>query len=355
MHSNAELSEILKQFQLAPKEYSFGALHIGYINDTYLVSLNDRPQYILQRVNHAVFEDVDGLMGNVARALSYLSSENYSTIEVIRTREGKTYWSDDTGYWRMMTYLEHSTTFNTTTSTEIAFEAGKIIGTFHCLLAPAKKDEFVDTIPDFHSLDLRENQFAHALSGATPTQKQLASQAIAFAHEMLQRLGTMSPQVVTTRICHNDTKLNNILFSIKDQKALCLIDLDTLMQGYFHYDFGDAIRTIVNTAPEDEQDHEKITFEQYLFEAFIKGIASNGPFLSATEIDALPYGAILLPFLHGIRALTDYLSGNIYYKVSYENQNLDRCLSLFDFTDKAFKNLDYMNRTIQRHLQAKSM
>jgi hypothetical protein len=122
------------------------------------------------------------------------------------------------------------------------------------------------------------------------------------------------------------------------------------MQGYFHYDFGDAIRTIVNTAPEDEQNHTKITFDKALFKAFIQGLAVKSSLLSVEELKALPYGAILMPFLHGIRALTDYLNNNAYYKVSYENQNLDRCLSLFDFTRKAMDELEYMKGVVNAQL-----
>ncbi|NNE77985.1 MAG: aminoglycoside phosphotransferase family protein, partial [Pricia sp.] len=169
-----------------------------------------------------------------------------------------------------------------------------------------------------------------------------AKEAIQFAHEVLAQLESVKLKDLPIRICHNDTKLNNILFSKKTKKALCLIDLDTLMRGYFLYDFGDAVRTIVNTAPEDEREHHKITFITSLFESFVDGIAANEKFLSKAEIETLHWGAVLMPFLHGIRALTDYLNGNIYYKVAYENQNLDRCLSLFDFTAKALNHIDYM-------------
>jgi hypothetical protein len=122
------------------------------------------------------------------------------------------------------------------------------------------------------------------------------------------------------------------------------------MKGYFHYDFGDAVRTIVNTAPEDEKLHHKITFDRALFKAFIEGLQTSSDFLTKKEKELLPFGAVLLPFLHGIRALTDFLNGNIYYKVAYENQNLDRCLSLFDFTQKALDNFGYMEKTLQEKL-----
>ena len=341
-YSHEELNAILSEFKIAPKEYSFQPLTAGYINDTFLVFEEEKPLFILQRVNHNVFENIEGLMMNIDRAFRHLKARDYKQIKLEPTRSGKAYFSNKSGYWRVMTYIADSTTYNTTTEPKIAFEAGRIIGRFHTLLENEPLDQYIDTIPKFHDLELRKMQFLAALARASSEKKEIAKSAVSFSQVMLVKLATMNETQLPQRVCHNDTKLNNILFSKETQKALCLIDLDTLMTGHFHFDFGDAIRTIVNTAPEDEQDHDKITFEKQLFEAFVDGLASNGPFLNKDEIQALSYGVILLPFLHGIRALTDYLNDNIYYKVAYENQNLDRCLSLFDFTKKAFSNIDYM-------------
>jgi Ser/Thr protein kinase RdoA (MazF antagonist) len=351
IHSQDELKGILSNFDLVEKEYLLTPLHIGYINDTYLISEGENPKYILQRVNHTVFKDVDGLMGNIDNALKHLSADDYEKIELISTSFGKSYFEDARGYWRLMTYLENSTSYNTTTSTEIAFEAGRVIGKFHLLLTDADIESYVDTIPQFHNLDLRERQFHEALTKADKTRLGAASRAISFAEKMLVQLKAFDASALPVRICHNDTKFNNVLFSKKTGTALCLIDLDTIMKGYFLYDFGDAVRTIVNTAPEDEQVLHRITFERALFESFVKGLAANGPFLNQQELDSLHLGAILMPFLHGIRALTDYLNNDIYYKVAYENQNLDRCLSLFDFTKKAFDEITYMKKIISNILQ----
>lgn len=351
-YSQKELKGILEHFNMERQAYTFSTLNIGYINDTYLVSLNGQPEYILQRINHGVFKNIEGLMMNIDMALRHLKDVDYSQIKLIPIVTGKTYISLESGYWRIMTYIAGSTTYNTTTEPKIAFEAGRLIGKFHDLLANESVERYTDTIPKFHDLELREMQFLGALARASNEKKKVAESAITFSHEMLITLASMNNAQLPIRVCHNDTKLNNILFSKGTKKALCLIDLDTLMKGYFHYDFGDAIRTIVNTAPEDEQDHAKITFNKKLFEAFIHGLAANEPFLTLKEVQALPYGVILLPFLHGIRALTDYLNGNIYYKVSYENQNLDRCLSLFDFTNKAYKNLAYMESEVRNTLRA---
>lgn len=346
MHSEDELNRILSNFNLVEKDYGLTPLNIGYINDTYLISDKDIPKYILQRINHTVFKDVAGLMANIENALHHLCADDYVKIALIPTLKGKTYFEDSTGYWRLMTYLENSTSYNTTTSTEIAFEAGRIIGKFHLLLANAAVENYVDTIPKFHSLELRERQFLEALYTADKKRAEMAESAISFSKGMLLQLKAFKTSSLPVRICHNDTKFNNVLFSKKTGKALCIIDLDTIMKGYFLYDFGDAVRTIVNTAAEDEQELHKITFETQLFESFIKGLSENEPFLTQQELDSMHWGAVLMPFLHGIRALSDYLNNDIYYKVAYENQNLDRCLSLFDFTKKAYDQISYMKKLI---------
>jgi Ser/Thr protein kinase RdoA (MazF antagonist) len=189
-------------------------------------------------------------------------------------------------------------------------------------------------------------QFGTAIAKASTAKKKQAQKPIAFVPETFRKLSILNGTDLPLRVCHNDTKLNNILFSKKDHTALCLIDLDTLMKGYFYYDFGDALRTIANSAPEDEKSLEKISFDRHLFDSFVDGLASVGPFLEQKELGTLPYGVVFMPFLHGLRALTDYLNDNVYYKVTYENQNLDRCLSLFDFTQKALDEVAYMGKVI---------
>ena len=350
-YTEDDLKIILNEFKVTSQEYCFKVLTAGYINDTFLVSANDKPLFILQRVNHNVFENIEGLMTNINRAFKSLKAKDYTQIKLIPAVSGKTYISHTSGYWRVMTYIESSTTNDTTTEPKIAFEAGRIIGKFHTLLANEQPVKYVDTIPKFHNLELRKMQFLAALARSSDEKKEVAKSAIIFSKDMFIKLEEMRETLLPQRVCHNDTKLNNILFSNETQKALCLIDLDTLMAGHFHFDFGDAVRTIVNTAPEDEQNHDKITFEKHLFEAFIDGLANNGFFLSKEEVESLPYGVLLMPFLHGIRALTDYLKGNIYYKVAYENQNLDRCNSLFNFTQKALKEVDFMKKTTNRLIQ----
>ena len=350
-NNNDAACAILQYFRVERKNYAIEVINNGFINDTYLVLASNEPQYILQRINHGVFKDIDGLMSNLFLALQELDSEDYRRIQLIKTSTNSPYFKDENGYWRLMTYIAKSTTYNTTTNPQIAFEAGRIIGRFHQLMEKTNSDDYVDTIPDFHNLKLREKQFDRAKQNSESNKLESAKKAILFAEETLPKLNSLNQTKLPVRICHNDTKLNNILFSEETGKALCLIDLDTLMKGYFFYDFGDAIRTIVNTAPEDEKILERISFDRNLFDAVIDGIASNGPLLTQEEISTLSLGAVFMPFIHGLRALTDYLNNNIYYKVSYENQNLDRCLSLFDFTQKAYNQVEYMENKVTQKLR----
>ena len=346
MDSNGP-NAVLHYFSIERKDYEIQPISQGYINDTFALLQDGAPNYILQRLNVQVFSNIDLLMQNIHHALPYLNDKNYCQISLIRTIDDKPYLKiSKSDCWRMFTMVPDSVAFNTTQDKGIALEAGKIIGKFHSLLQEAPLDIFKDTIPGFHDLSFRAKQFEEALGSATPEKLKEAEKAILFAKMTLEELRFYDPGNLPLRICHNDTKLNNILFHKQDKRALCLIDLDTVMKGYFHYDFGDAVRTIVNTVSEDEKDLSKITFNKELLEAFIDGLSKNSDFLTKAEIQHLPFGVKLMPFIHGIRALTDYLLGNIYYKVTYKTQNLDRCLSLFAFTEKAAEHMGYMQEVI---------
>jgi len=354
-YTDATLNLILREFAIDDGQYDFKPLTSGLINDTFLVSTAGKPSYVLQRINHVVFENVSGLMANFELAVASLKSDTYAQINVIQTRKGQTYFSfqKPIGYWRLITYLADTRTFDNAPDANIAFEAGRIIGNFHQLLEDTEVAKFVDTIPKFHDIKFRAAQFQTALKTAGSERLTNAKNAISFAQKTLHQLSKLQLAELPVRICHNDTKLNNILFSEKTKKALCLIDLDTLMAGHFLYDFGDAIRTISNTGAEDEKNHALITFDLPLFKAFVMGLSSIPPFLNKKEVDQLSQGIVLMPFLHGIRALNDYLENDKYYKVNYENQNLDRAKSLFYFTQKALEQQENAQRILHELLPFK--
>ncbi|TDT46260.1 Ser/Thr protein kinase RdoA (MazF antagonist) [Maribacter spongiicola] len=344
------IRKILSEFNLNGNSLKWTPLTSGLINDTYLVTEDDDQQYILQKINTQVFKNASILMDNIQFALPVLKADDYSQITFLNTTAGTNHLMQDNDFWRMMTYIPNSTTYNTTTETSTAFEAGCIIGKFHQLLLHTDTGLFKETLPKFHDLVFRNKEFQEALQNADAQKTEIADVAIKKAKSFLKELQHLDTTDLPVRICHNDTKLNNILFSKSTKKALCLIDLDTIMKGYFFYDFGDAIRTVVNNAPEDEQNHELINFDESLFKAFVDGLADNSSFLTAADKDSLPLGAVFMPFIHGLRALTDYLNNNRYYKVTYENQNLDRCYSLFNFADKALSKKDFMAAYIAKVL-----
>ncbi len=344
------LESLLTNFKIPKKKYKFVPISNGLINDTYLVSDEEIPLYILQKINTDVFPNTEALFKNLDLVLPKLDAPDYQKVELIATNCDMNYHqSESEGVWRLMTYVLDSQVFNTSSDKEIAFEAGRIIGLFHHLLLDFDANTLEDTLPDFHNFKLRYNQFLEALKKAQPEKIRESQDSIEFVTENSALFLDLAFENLPVRVCHNDTKLNNILFS-KQNKALCLIDLDTIMKGTFLYDFGDAARTVVNTAREDEIDIKKINFTPKLFEALVSGLATHDQYLTAKEKELLPLSVALMPFLHGVRALTDFLENNKYYKVKYPNQNLDRANSLFTFSKKALRNRSFMENCIREKL-----
>lgn len=342
------ISTVLDQFNIDTKDVDISTISQGYINDTFVVQTTNN-KYILQRINTEVFKQVEALQANIDLAVLKLSHSEYIKIDFLKTCYNTTLCEVEGSYWRMMTYIENSRTFNTTNDKNIAFEAGKIIGLFHKLLENESVDAYVDTIDNFHHLPKRLLQFEQALLSTSKLRKDQAWDIIEFIKQNSTVFDEVYSGNLSVRVCHNDTKLNNILFSTNN--ALCLIDLDTIMKGFFLYDFGDAIRTLANPAVEDERDLSLITFEMSMVTAFLEGLNESRLKLTIEEKNCLSLGASLMPFLHGIRALTDYLNGNIYYKVSYPEQNLDRAKSLLHFAQLAINNRselqDLINSTLK--------
>ncbi|MBT8278322.1 MAG: aminoglycoside phosphotransferase family protein [Bacteroidia bacterium] len=349
---NKLITEVLEKYNIDSTLVSYKTITHGYINDTYLIFLEGEPKFVLQQLNTSIFKKVEMLQQNIDRATSLLYNEQYSRLDFLRSSNGNTLVKYNDRYWRMMHYIPDSITFNTTNDECIAFEAGRIIGTFHRLLEKEATTAYHVTIPNFHDYKVRYKEFTSALEIANAKVVSSAKDAIKFVNDNIEHFDTLEMSDLAIRICHNDTKLNNILFGA-DKKALCLIDLDTLMPGYFIYDFGDLVRTVVNPVEEDEKNLSKVKFNFNLFEKIVDGLHFSKMQLSDKELEYLPIGVALMPFLHGLRFLTDFLSGNIYYKVNYSDQNLDRCLSLFKFAALAFKHKGQMKFYLKMKLNNK--
>ena len=310
----------------------------GLINDTYLVSSSADKRYVLQRINHAIFKDVDLLQRNIAYVTSHirakLTAAGETDIErkVLRfiplRNSGSTYYTDGESYWRMSAFIEDSVTVETVTA-ESSYCAGKAFGEFQSMLVDIK-DPIGETIPDFHNMELRARQLREAVAMdaagrcSDPEICQFLSEIDLHMEQMCKAERLHREGVLPKRICHCDTKVSNMLFD-RDGSVLCVIDLDTLMPSFIFSDVGDFLRTAANYVAEDCPEIEKVGFNMDVFKPFIKGyLESASSFLTDVERENLPYAAALFPFMQAVRFLTDYINGDIYYKIAYPEHNLVR-------------------------------
>ena len=338
-----KLKYIFEQFQHNGEFNSFEELASGHINDTYLIRTKETPHFVLQRINHGVFKDVPGLIANkfnisqhIRKKLAHLPEKelNRRVLTFIKTKDSGMYYNDNEGnYWNMMLFIDNSITFEIVDSEEVAYEGGKLFGDFLNLTSDFDASKLTEVIPKFHDMSFRYSQFEDALKVASKERLNQANDQIKFVEDsreemhIIQKLKESGD--IKLRVTHNDTKISNALFDLNN-KGLCVIDTDTIMPGIVHYDFGDAIRTICNTASEDEKDLNLVNFNLDYYKIYTKGFLETvGSSLSPIELKYLPLGAKSIIFIMGIRFLTDFLNGDIYYKIKYPEHNLDRAKNQF--------------------------
>lgn len=338
------IANILRHF--LPQSNDFEALPItqGLINDSYKISFPDQA-YFLQRLNTQIFQNSEDLMFNIGQWQQALRGSSLLAPTFLKTTQGSFFARDEQGHlWRMQTYIPNAMAYDIAPDEKIASEAGKLLGHFHHISKTLNTQTFKTPIPQFQDIHLRWQQFQQACHQADANSLQAAQKTI----EILQTLKDFAfntPKELLVRLCHNDTKLNNMLFHEKRQQGICLVDLDTLMPGFAFYDFGDALRTVANTAAEGDV-NTPVLFKTAHAVSFISGLCEWPEAFTKKEWLSLPFGAVYMPFLHGLRAITDFLSGNLYYKVSYPNENLDRAQSLLSFAQKAYEKQDFLTQSI---------
>ncbi len=319
----------------------------GHINDTFLLRYktpeNIEKKYILQRMNHNIFKNPQQLMENVVHITEYLRQTILSqggdpdreTLNVWKTLDGANWYQDtNKNYWRVFPFIENSICLEKVESEKDFYDSAVAFGNFQKMLADFPVQTLHETIPNFHNTVSRFQDFKKAIQEADKNRATLAKAEIAFALDREQDASILTDLLakgkLPLRVTHNDTKLNNILLDADTHKALCIIDLDTVMPGLSLYDFGDSIRFGASTGAEDEPDLSKVELDLSLFEAFTKGYLEGcAGSLTKTEIELLPVGAKLMTFECGIRFLADFLTGDHYFKVHRENHNLDRARTQF--------------------------
>jgi len=335
------------QFDHKSKLVSFKELASGHINDTFLIETEEEPFFILQRINHDVFKDVPGLISNKVSVskhlqdkLSHLPEKELKrrVLTFIPTKSGDYYYKDEVGnFWNVMVYIKDSVTYEIVTDKKVAYEGGKLSGDFLNLTSDFDASTLTEVIPQFHNMSFRYAQFKSAIQSAPKERLFKASEyidkALDLEDEMLVLQKLKYSGEIKTRVTHNDTKISNTLFDTNN-KGLCVIDTDTVMPGIVHYDFGDAIRTICNTAAEDETNLDLVNFNVEFYNAYKQGsLEEVESALSDKEIETLPLAAKSMIFIMALRFLTDFLNNDVYYKTKYPEHNLDRAKNQFKLLD----------------------
>ena len=314
----------------------------GHINDTYVLNMHTgADKYVLQRLNSGVFPRPELVMANVLRVSRHLKAKlthvnsPMRTLEFVPTDKGFYWLTDETGaVWRLYSYIDRSFVYEKAENRHIAKEGGRAFGDFQSLLADLDPSSLHEVLPDFHDMEKRLRNFQksaeedalHRVSSSRPEVEFVQSRAA----PMSLLVPLIQSYMLPSRVTHNDTKISNVLFDQHTFDAVCIIDLDTVMAGTVLYDFGDAIRTVANTGAEDEKDLSKIGIDIDLFRAFTKGyLSKTASFLCEIEKSKLAYSSLVMTFIMGLRFLTDYLDGDIYYRVHTKGHNLRRARAQF--------------------------
>ncbi len=361
-----EIEKIFRNFEVSGDLVEFSPIVSGHINDTFLIKTAD-DSFVLQRINHNVFKNPAEVVKNKILVVEHLKSKEAlisnsgrQMLNFMKSRSGGHLYVDETGNaWNLMRYIENSRVYLKSPDSKIAFEAGKAFGSFLALTEDLDPSLLFETLPRFHSMSLRYSQFDEALKSAAPERISQASDLIETAHGLRGEMHILERWVeegtLPFRVTHNDTKISNALFS-EDGIALCVIDLDTVMPGIVHYDFGDAVRTICGTADEDEPELANVDFNLEYYKSFVRGfVGTSGIRLTKAEAKGLARSAKVMTFIVGLRFLTDFLNNDIYFDTRYETHNLVRARNQFRLASLIEKNLPALNEIVMKEFDEKGL
>lgn len=359
-HTTCVTPDILEAFGLSPKS-PVTPLNGGHINDTFLI--DDKGKFTLQRINRYIFPSPEDIMENIAGVTAYLRARigslggdpDRETLNIRKTLDGSTLYVDgEGGPWRCMTYVDGARSYETVESPAMLREAGRAFGEFQRLLAGYPAETLHETIANFHNTPDRFRQLREAVERNKAGRASQVGSELDFARAREESCSLLMDLLqagkLPLRVTHNDTKMSNVLIDDATGKALCVIDLDTVMPGLAAFDFGDSIRAGATTAAEDEADLSKVRFDLELFAAYTDGfLSAAGDALTPLELDTLPDGAILMTFEVGIRFLADYLNGDVYFRTAYPEHNLVRARNQFRLVEEMERKRSGMDEIIQKY------
>lgn len=355
------MENIISHFKLNTDIVDIKPLKIGHINDSYIL-YGKNPEdesYFLQKINHNIFKNVEGLQNNIQIVTEHLRNKyremgvtnlKERVLELISTHDDKLFYKTENGeYWRVYIHIKNTHSYDTITP-ELAYEAGKSFGDFHNLIADIPSELLIDSIPDFHNVEFRVKQMKDAAKenavGRLEKTTFMLDELLRRATEMCLPQKLMRNGDLPSRINHCDTKVNNILFNDKNE-ACCIVDLDTMMISTVLSDFGDFMRTAANTGAEDDENLDNIDVNLAVYEAYTKGYLEKANFLTNTELEYLPLGAKMLSYMQTVRFYTDYLNGDIYYKIQHPEHNWQRTLAQFRLLEKQEEKFEEMQQIVK--------
>lgn len=325
---DSRIADVASHFELAGEPTDIAPIIQGHINETYRV-VTSGGSYVLQRINTTVFKDPDALMKNIDAVTSFLRERGEETLQIVPTSDGELSYSAPDGVYRVYVEICDVVSYNLVTDPEIVTKAGAAFGHFQNELAEFDASQLTETIPNFHNTPSRYDAFEKAVAEDVVGRAASVAEEIQFFRDRKDDyavvVNAIADGTVPLRVTHNDTKINNILMDAETGDARAIIDLDTVMPGSLLYDFGDALRTGAATAEEDEKDVSKMHFDARLFAAYAKGFVGElGAKMTERERELLPFSAKLLTEETGLRFLTDYLQGDVYFGIHRPEHNLDR-------------------------------
>lgn len=359
------LEEIIKNFNIDGEYIGYYLSNDGHINNTFVLEfdygLGNIKSYLLQLINTNVFKNPDELMENIVGVTEYLrkivvdngGDPERECLNVYFTSDGKPYYRDaDGNCWRCYNFITGAHSCQSIDDPETFANAARAFGKFQCLLADYPSETLHETIPNFHNTLSRFADFEKAVSDNIAGRADSVRDEIDFVLARRDDAGVLVKLLekgkLPLRVTHNDTKLNNVMFDNETDEGICVIDLDTVMPGLSLYDFGDSIRFGANTAAEDEKDLSKVSLSLPLYREYTAGYLSTaGQSLTPTEVEYLPFSAKLMTFECGMRFLTDYLNGDTYFRIAYDDHNLDRCRTQFRLVEDMERKMEDMKAITQ--------
>lgn len=348
------LSTILETYGFNAEKYTIKPFGSGLINHTWIVRNNDE-EYILQRVNNNVFKNPYAISENIRLIANYLKRHfpNYFFVTPLHSKDNQDIVENSDGYYRIFPFVKNSVTYMTVESPELAFEAANQFGKFTHLLSGFDEKLLKETIPDFHNLTLRHKQFEDSLKHGNKERLSEAKQILKKL-ERFQYIVSEFDQIKKNiqfrkRVMHHDTKISNVLFD-HQHNGLCVIDLDTVMPGYFISDVGDMMRTYLSPVSEEEKDFSKIEVRDDYFVAIVQGyLAEMQGDLTSEEQKNFIYAGKFMIYMQCIRFLSDYFNNDIYYGSSYEGQNFNRAINQLYLLERLEEKEESLLHRIKQH------